>query len=87
LKALVFRKYLVARRTLLSNLAMLYLVPPLFSFWAALSQHSRNAPQPEEVDFFRALDECENKIITHPNDLDPIYQQVAEGFLDQIDFV
>ena len=87
LKALVFRKYLVARRTLLSNLAMLYLVPPLFSFWAALSQHSRNAPQPEEVDFFRALDECESKIITHPNDLDPIYQQVAEGFLDQIDFV
>ena len=85
LKALVFRKFLITRRPLLDNLAVLYLVPSLLTFWTALSSRGRGSREIEEVDIHRALDECENRVITHPHDLDEVYAEVGQGFLDQVD--
>lgn len=73
LKATIFRKYLATRRPLLHNLALLYLVPGLYRLWTQLADHER------------ALEECESKLVTHPNDLDTLSGEMALGFLEQVD--
>jgi Fe-S-cluster containining protein len=81
LQALVFRKFLIAKRTVLDNLAMLYLAPTMVAFWTGLGQLSGTG------DFRRAIDECEYRLFTHPAGLDELYRTVADGFLEQLDLV
>ena len=73
LRALLFRKFLVADRPLLSNLAILYLLPRLFSLCAGLSRLSRYGRELEGCDIDRAFNECEYHFVTHASALDRSY--------------
>lgn len=84
LEALVFRKFLLTRRSLLQNMALLMMVPRFFRGWSQLSRLARGGEVVEEQDTFRALDECERRLITHPNNLDEISGEMAASFLDQV---
>ena len=85
LKALVFRKFLVARRPVLHNLSLLFMVPSMFRFWCGLSRLSRGSPQVDWVDVQRALDECECRILTHARNIEEGLDLMANDFLEQID--
>lgn len=74
LKALVFRKFLVTRRPLLHNLALLYILPQLYRFWSGLSRSE-----------FRALDECERRYVTHARDVDAPLSHLALDLLEGLD--
>lgn len=74
LRALLHGKLLINRRPLLGNLALLYLVPSFYRFWY---------DQFGSLD--HALDQCERKIATHPNNLDDLVVRMADDFRGQLD--
>lgn len=84
LQALVFRKFLILRRSMLENMALLFILPRFFRGWSHLSRLSRQAEILEQPDTYRALDECERGLITHPNHLDGVVAEMAAGFLDSL---
>ncbi len=69
LRAVLKRKGLINRRPLLGNLALLHLVPRFCGHWWA--QHG-------SVE--KAIEECENKIVTHPNNLDDLVARMSDDF-------
>lgn len=76
LRSLIWRKALLGRRSLLGNLALLYLVPDLVRFWYA-----------QTGSLSQALDQCEFKIVTHPNNLDEQIERMGDDFRGQLDAV
>lgn len=83
LQALVFRKFLIVRRPLLHNLAALYLVRRLFHWWAGLSRASRSTEESsswQAVDYEKALDQCEYRILTHGAGYDEMFRLAALDF-------
>lgn len=80
-RALVFRKFLITRRPLLSNVAALHLVPALFAWCAALSRVRRKGATWEPVDFQAALDRCEYSVFTHGSGYDELFEEAGEEFL------
>ena len=74
LRALLKGKLLINRRPLLGNLALMYLLPGFYRFWFE---------QSGSLDV--ALDQCERKIATHPNNLDDLVARMADDFRDQLD--
>ncbi len=74
LRALLHGKTLINRRPLLGNLALLYLIPGFYRHWYELSG---------SVD--QALDQCERKIATHPNNLDDLVVKMGGDFRDQLE--
>ena len=69
LRAVLQRKGLINRRPLLGNLALLHLVPRFYRHWWA-----------EHGNANRAIEECENKIVTHPNNLDDLVARMSDDF-------
>ncbi|MBS2036630.1 YkgJ family cysteine cluster protein [bacterium] len=69
LRAVLQRKGLINRRALLGNLALLFLVPRFYRHW------NTTLGSPE-----RAIQECENKIVTHPNNLDDLVERMSDDF-------
>ena len=76
LRSLLWRKALLGRRNLLGNLALLYLVPDFYRFWYA-----------QTGSVSQTLDQCEFKIVTHPNNLDEQIERMGNDFRDQLDAV
>lgn len=74
LRALLHGKFLINRRPLLGNLALLYLIPRFYRLWF---ERSGSLDQ--------ALDQCERKIATHPNNLDDLVVRMADDFRGQLD--
>jgi len=76
LRSLIWRKALIGRRSLLGNLALLYLVPDLVRFWYA-----------QTGSISQALDQCEFKIVTHPNNLAEQIERMGDDFRAHLDAV
>ncbi|ODT75494.1 hypothetical protein ABS71_04360 [bacterium SCN 62-11] len=74
LRALLHGKILINHRPLLGNLALLHLLPSFYRFWF---------DQSGSLD--HALDLCERKIATHPNNLNELVEKMADDFRDQLD--
>ncbi len=85
-RALVFRKFLVLKRDLYTNLALLYLVPELLGVYAGISAWRRGASLPSFEDHCFALDIIERDVLTHARGLDHLYDAFAEGFLQMFRF-
>ena len=69
LRALVERKTLINRRPLLGNLALMHLIPRFYKHWWARLGSAE-----------AAIQECEHKIITHPNNLDDQVARMGDDF-------
>lgn len=69
LRAVILRKGLINRRPLLGNLSLLYLVPRFYRHWYAKSGSAE-----------QAIELCENKIVTHPNNLDELIERMSDDF-------
>jgi len=83
LQALVFRKFLIVRRPLLHNLAALYLVRRVFHWWAGLSRAGRSPGESaswQAVDYEKALDQCEYRVLTHGAGYDELFRLAAADF-------
>ena len=71
LRALVFRKFLIQRRSILTNLAALNLAPTLWGLWS----------NPGIGPAGYAIDQCERRVFTHSNSLDPVLDHLAEELM------
>lgn len=87
LQALLFRKFLIAERPIFHNLAVMAMLPRLFSFCAGLSRLSRGNGPLQMVDIHRAFDECEYSFITHSSNLDRTFAQLGRALVEGSDFV
>jgi Fe-S-cluster containining protein len=87
IRALIHRKFLAARRTVLVNLTIVHLLPVILKFYAALSTLSRKASQSEPTDFFRSLDIAEIDLITHVKGLDRLLAILSAGYLQQVNAI
>jgi Fe-S-cluster containining protein len=85
LRALLFRKFLIAERPMVQNLSVLYLLPKLFKITAELSRRGRGAAEMEPCDIYRAFDECEYSFVTHANNLVKMLARLGRTLVDGTD--
>jgi Fe-S-cluster containining protein len=74
LRALVFRKYLIQRRSVLVNLIALNLAPTLWGLWSN--------PKIGEIEY--AVDQCERRVYTHSSTLDDVFESIASELMTAI---
>lgn len=87
IRALIHRKFLAARRTVLVNLTILHLLPSILKFYTALAMLSRNSNHSDLPDFFRALDIAEIELITHVKGIDRLLAILSAGYLQTVNAI
>lgn len=84
LEALLFVKFPALDRTVLDNLSLLYLLPPLLRWYTCAAALARGAAAPEIEDWYSALDVSERELVTHGRGLDRLYAAFGRAFREQV---
>ncbi|MCA9793864.1 MAG: hypothetical protein KC910_18775, partial [Candidatus Eremiobacteraeota bacterium] len=82
LEALLFRKYLLGGRSLLERFLILLLLPQVVEVYSMLSALARGAAEASEEDFWRAIDICELKLVTHGKEAEILSLEMLRACLD-----